>query len=123
MTINEAITKLRAVKDHGYDDKTLVGWISELEALIYHEIVVHHEGSDDQPRGPYSIDTDMDTVLFVPDPYSDVYVKYLETQIDYHNREFPSYNNSAALYNKALSAFAAWYIRNNMPKQRAYIRV
>ena len=123
MTISEAITQLQAVKENQYDDETLVRWISDLEGTLYEDIVKNHEGSEDTPHGRYSVDTDMDTVLMVPEPYSDIYIKYLMAQVDYHNAEMQRYTNSMIMYNVALDAFAGWYNRNNMPLQPNYVRI
>ena len=123
MTISEAITQLQAVKENQYDDETLVRWISDLEGTLYEDIVKNDEGSEDIPHGRYSVDTDMDTVLMVPEPYSDIYIKYLMAQVDYHNAEMQRYTNSMIMYNVALDAFAGWYNRNNMPLQPNYVRI
>ena len=123
MTISEAITQLQAVKENQYDDETLVRWISDLEGLLYEDVEKNHEGSADIPHGRYGVDTDMDTVLMVPDPYSDIYIKYLMAQVDYHNAEMQRYTNSMIMYNIALDAFAGWYNRNNMPLQPNYVRI
>ena len=123
MTISEAITQLQAVKENQYDDETLVRWISDLEGTLYEDIVKNHEDSEDIPHGRYSVDTDMDTVLMVPEPYSDIYIKYLMAQVDYHNAEMQRYTNSMIMYNVALDAFAGWYNRNNMPLQPNYVRI
>lgn len=123
MTISEAITQLQAVKENQYDDETLVRWISDLEGTLYEDIVKNHEGSEDIAHGRYSVDTDMDTVLMVPEPYSDIYIKYLMAQVDYHNAEMQRYTNSMIMYNVALDAFAGWYNRNNMPLQPNYLRI
>lgn len=123
MTISEAITQLQAVKENQYDDETLVRWISDLEGILYEDVVKNHEGGADIPHGRYSVDTDMDTVLMVPEPYSDIYIKYLMAQVDYHNAEMQRYTNSMIMYNVALDAFAGWYNRNNMPLQPNYVRI
>ena len=123
MTISEAITQLQAVKENQYDDETLVRCISDLEGTLYENIVKNNEGSEDIPHGRYSVDTDMDTVLMVPEPYSDIYIKYLMAQVDYHNAEMQRYTNSMIMYNVALDAFAGWYNRNNMPLQPNYLRI
>lgn len=130
MTIMSVITLLQSVKPHQYDDATVVRWISDVEGLLYKEIVCGHEMPVDEEgnlveitHGPYNPETDMDTVLMVPEPYSDVYVKYLAAQIDYHNAEYARYNNSMVMYNMALSAFADWYNRNHMPLQNNYISI
>lgn len=123
MTISEAITQLQAVKENQYDDETLVRWISDLEGILYEDVVKNHEGSEDIQHGRYSVDTDMDTVLMVPEPYSDIYIKYLMAQVDYHNAEMQRYTNSMIMYNVALDAFAGWYNRNNTPLQPNYLRI
>ena len=51
----------------------------------------------------------------MPEPYADVYIKYLFAQIDFVNAEFARYNNSAAMYNTALSAYANFYRRTHLP--------
>ena len=130
MTIMGVITLLQSVKPHQYSEDTVIHWISDLEGLLYREIVCGHEMPVDEvgyaveiPHGPYDPEQDMDTVLMVPEPYSDVYVKYLAAQIDYHNAEFARYNNSMVMYNMALSALADWHNRNHMPLQNNYISI
>lgn len=56
----------------------------------------------------------------VPNPYDDLYIKYLMAQVDYHNAELARYNNSMVMYNIALSDFANWYNRSHRPKQTHY---
>lgn len=71
---------------------------------------------------PYDPEVDMDRVLIAPEPYSNLYVKYLAAQVDYYNGEIPRYKNSMARFNEALDMYAAWYNRNHMPRQDNFIR-
>lgn len=121
MTINEVITQLQAVKENQYDDATLVRWISDLERTLYNDIIKGREG-DGMPPEPYDVDSDMDTELLVPDPYSDIYIKYLSAQVDYHNAETARYTNSMIMYNLELDAFSSWYNRTHMHRQDNYVR-
>jgi hypothetical protein len=57
----------------------------------------------------------LSTVLLVPAPYDDVYLRWLEARIDYANGEYGKYNNSLTAYNDAYSLFERYYNRNNMP--------
>ncbi len=125
MTILEAITQLQSVKENQYDDETIIRWLSDVEGIIYEEVISWHESELDEPipHGPYDPELDMDTVLMVPEPYSDVYIKYLCAQVDYYNAELARYNNSMVMYNVALSSFADWYNRHNMPKQDNFIKI
>jgi hypothetical protein len=121
MTISEAITQLQAVKENQYDDATLVRWISDLEGVLYEDIVKNYDGGEDVPHGPYTAEN-METELMVPEPYADIYIKYLAAQVDYYNAESARYTNSMIMYNMALDAYGNWYNRNHLPKQRAFVR-
>jgi PAS domain-containing protein len=62
-------------------------------------------------------DEDMDTVLMVAEPYSDIYIKYLSAQVDYYNGDMARYNNDMIMFNVTQAAFAAWFNREYMPLQ------
>lgn len=88
---------------------------------VGHPPPVPEQPEPERIKPPYDPELDMDTVLLVPEPYSNLYVKYLAAQVDYFNGELARYDNSMTLFNAALSAFADWYNRNNMPRQDNYI--
>ena len=56
-------------------------------------------------------------VLLIPAPHDDIYLKWLETKIDYYNAEYVKYNNSSTAFNNAYSAFERCYNRQHMPIQ------
>lgn len=133
MTINEAITQVGALKPHQYTDDQLIKWLSNLDQQLWEDVVKWHhfprkkdeEGHwvpDIPAHGPYSEDVDMDQALMVPDPYSDVYPKYLAAQIDYHNGDIPRYNNAMIMYNLALKSYTDWLNRRFLPLQSTYIK-
>ena len=65
----------------------------------------------------YDADDDPRTIeLIVKAPYDDIYIYWLEAQIDYFNGETAKYNNSIATFNSAYSDFSAAYNREHMPK-------
>ena len=64
----------------------------------------------------YDIDTALDTILLVPAPYDDVYIKWLEAQIDYANGEYSRYNNTAQAYQAEWDRYRNYYNRTHMPK-------
>lgn len=120
MKILEAITQLQSVKPNQYDDETHIRWLSDLDGLIFNEIIRWHEGTDEVKHGPYSTE-DLDTELMVQEPYADVYIKYLAAQVDFFNAEVARYNNSMIMFNVALSTYADWYNRTHQPKQDSHI--
>ena len=116
MTIIEAINRIDSLKPNNYTQEEKIAWLSTLDGNIKKEIIDTHEGAENVTFIGYDAETALDTVLLVPAPYDDVYIKWLEAQIDYVNGETKRYTNSMIMYNTALSAFARYYNRNNMPK-------
>jgi hypothetical protein len=60
-------------------------------------------------------DSSLVKTLIVEHPYDDIYIKWLEAQIDYANGEYGKYNNSIAMFNTAYEAYAKYYNRTHMP--------
>ena len=116
MTIMEAIHRINAVKPNGYDQAQKIKWLNTLDGIIKKEIIDTHEGGDDVKFNGYTDDTNIITELLVPHPYDDIYIRYLEMQIDYANGEYGKYNNSKVMYNETYSAFKKYYNRNHLPK-------
>ena len=118
MTIIEAINRVDAVKPNTYSQLEKVKWLSGLDGIIKAEIIDTHEGGEDVTFSGYTDATDLTTVLLVPAPYDEVYIRYLEMQIDYANNEYAKYNNSLMMYNSAYNAFEKHYNRDHMPISR-----
>lgn len=119
MTIIEAIDKIDNFKPNSYTQYDKVRWLSILDGIIKTEIIDTHEGGEKVVFNGYEAETPVETVLLVPAPYEDVYVKWLEAQIDYANGETAKYNNSMVMYNTAYSAFERYYNRTHMPKGKS----
>lgn len=117
MTIIEALNKIDSLKPNNYSVAEKIKWLSNIDGIIKAEIIDTHEGGQGIIFNGYDYDVDTDTELLVPDPYDDLYIKWLEAQIDYHNAEYDKYNNSFMMYNTAYSAFEKYYNRHNKPKQ------
>lgn len=118
MTIIGAITRVDAVKPNTYSQMDKVKWLSELDGIIKAEIIDTHEGGENALFAGYTEYTDLNTKLLVPAPYDEVYIRYLEMQIDYANNEYGKYNNSMMMYNSAYTAFEKYYNRTHMPISR-----
>lgn len=118
MTIIDAITRADAQKPNGYSQSEKVRWLSTLDGIVKREVIDTHEGGEAVLFAGYNDETPLTTELLVPPPYDDVYIRYLEMQIDYSNGEFAKYNNSTDAYNLALSDFEKYYNREHKPKSR-----
>lgn len=118
MTIRDAINRLDALIFNTYttDDKIL--WLSRLDAAVKEQIIDTHEGGELVPYIGYTPLTPDTTVLLVPEPYSDVYLRWMEAQIHYHNGENDRYNSAIILYNTAFENYAGYYNRTHMPRAK-----
>ena len=118
MTIAEAIYRIDEIKPNGYSPSEKIKWLSSLDGTIKTEIVDTHEGREAVQFKGYNDNTDLDTKLIVDAPYDDIYLRWLESRIDYSNGEYGKYNNSATAFNESYSRFSKWYNREHMPLQR-----
>ncbi len=118
MKIIDAINRVDALKFNTYSDSEKVEWLSRLDNSVKNLIIDTHEGGEDIIFTGYDDTTDKNTVMLVPAPFDEVYLRWLEAQIDYHNGEFDKFNASIIMYNTAFDAYANFYNRNHMPRSR-----
>lgn len=123
MTIDEAIKEIDALKPNAYPEDIKVRWLSRIDGTIKREVIDTHEGGESQPFEGYSEDQlGQGVQMLVPEPYSELYVHYLASQIDLHNAETARYNNSSIVFNTAYQTFTDWYNRTHLPMQQNSIR-
>ena len=120
MTLLEAINRIDVLKPNGYSQAEKIQWLSTLDGIIKREIIDTHEGGEGVTFNGYTEETSLTTELLVPAPYDDVYLRYLEMQIDYANGEYGKHNNSMSMYDTAYSNFQRYYNRTHMPKGRKF---
>ena len=116
MTILEAINRVDATKPNSYTQIEKIDWLSTIDGIIKKEIIDTHEGGENIVFDGYDVDTSLDTVLLVPAPYDDIYIRWLEARIDYANGEYKKYNNSSTAYNATFEAYSSHYNMLHMPK-------
>jgi len=121
MTIAQAISRVDRLKYNAYSLEEKRSWLGALEWLLKRNILDTHEGGlSFCPIGP---DTPADTRLLAPEPFDELYPKWLEAQIDLYNGETERYNASILLFNAAYLAFESWYHRTYPPRGAGTWRV
>lgn len=118
MTIHDAIAEVDSLKPNMFGEKDKIRWLSRLEARIYQEIICTHqrnEGEEEISFTGYGED-DGEKELIVGQPHDELYLHWLEAQIDYHNMEYDSFNNSNAVFDAVFSSFRNAYNQSHMPK-------
>ena len=122
MTIMDALYRIDEVKPNSYSQTEKIKWLSSLDGVIKSNIIDTHEDGEATNFEGYGEDVALTTVLLVPAPYDDVYLRWLEAQIDYANGEYGKYNNSRVAYNDAYALFERHYNRTHKPKSKGRFR-
>lgn len=115
MTIIEAINKTDARRPNTYTPEDKVEWLDHVDRMIKLRIIDTHVGGDAVAFAGYTIDTDQQTQLLAQAPYDELYLRWLEAQIHYHNDEIKKYNVAITMFNTAYEGFANYYNRTHMP--------
>ena len=115
MTIQDAIARTDTLKFNTYEMADKISWLSKLDWMLKRLIINTHEGAEEIPFSGYNADTDPETELLAPAPYDEMYLRWLEAQIDLANGEIEKYNASIMLFNTEYGAYENYYNRNHMP--------
>ena len=115
MTIAEAISKVDDLKPNTYTLADKIGWLSTLDARVKAQIIDAHEHAEHFFFYGYDEMTGDETELLVSAPYDEMYLRWLEAMIDYHNSDDDRYNNAIMLFNSVYEGFKKHYTRTHMP--------
>ena len=115
MTLTEAINRLDSLKSNTYTQDDKVQWLSRLDGMVKRTIIDTHEGGEAVVFGGYTADMPMSTELLVKSPFDEMYIRWMEAQIDYFNGEYGKYNNSITMFNADFNAYKNYYNRSHKP--------
>lgn len=110
MTPNKAIEIVDRLKPNSYSEEDKLRWINELDGMVQRLVIQTDKIKE------YSYPDDMDTELLITAPFDDCYTLFLEAKIDYYNREYANYNNSALMFEAQYNEYKKAYIRENPVK-------
>lgn len=111
MTANKVIERVDALRPNSYNEEQKLGWINKLEEMVQRLVIQSSEINS------LAYPEDMDKELLIPAPFDDLYDLYLESMIDYYNREYGNYNNSALMFETRFTEYKKAYIRGNSVRQ------
>lgn len=120
MTISQVIDRIDGLIHNTYSQEEKVQWLSLVDASVKEQLIDTHDNPPETLFEGYNSGTPLDTVLLVPEPYSDLYVRWLEAQIHYYNGEYGKYNQALSMYNAAFTAYTSHYNRTHMPKGQQF---
>ncbi len=117
MTVREVLKIIDEVQPTSISEDILIGWLYQLDAELYQNVIATHEGVEDVTPPVPQEQMEDDTQLLVGAPYDAMYVHWIQSRIDYTLGEYGHYNNSNAVFEADRAAFTNWYNRNHMPLQ------
>lgn len=115
-TISEIIAILDDTVTNDYSTEDKVRWLSDLDARIKTNIINRHIGGENIAFDGYTADN-LEAELLVPPEYDEVYLLWLESKINFSNKEYSRYNNSITTFNSVYNDFSNYYTRTHTPKQ------
>ena len=115
MTIIESISHVNALKPNGYSQDEKVRWLSVIDGMIKRDIIDTHEGGESVSFDGYDDTTPLTRELLAKHPFDEMYIKWLEAQIDYYNGEYKKYNNGISIFNSIYENYAKYYNRTHKP--------
>ncbi len=119
MTIQEAIDRADEMKQNLMQRDTKVKVLSEVDGLIWREVILKHEMPEDMATyTPYDGDTDPGQELLMPWPYDKAYVYRLMAEVDDMNLEQDKFNNDYSKFQSVFMSFCDWWRREHMPLTR-----
>jgi hypothetical protein len=118
MNIQTAIDRLDEKKPNMMSRKLKIAALSELDGLIFREVILKHAHPPLEPFTGYDEDTDPGTELVVPFPYDELYGYWLMTKVDEQNLETAKYENDRILFNSSYQMFQDYWRRTHMPLTR-----
>jgi hypothetical protein len=123
MTIQQAIERANEMRmGNSSTDDVKIRWLSELDGMIYNDVIKKHKGNESIAKPEYTIE-DTSKELIAEAPYDVLYVYFLMASIDLAASEINKYNSSVSLYNSVLSNYKNWYRRNHQTVDTIPIKV
>ena len=120
MKIIEAINGIDTLNHNTYSEPEKVKWLSRVDWMVKKHVIDTHEGAEDVTFTGYDDLTDLNTELLVPAPHDELYLRWMEAQIHYHNGEYGKYNNAVEMFNTAFEDYRKYYNRTHMPKGKQF---
>ena len=111
MTPNKVIEHVDSIRPNAYSEEIKLGWISNLDGMVK-KLVMQEEDIQS-----YKYPEDMDKELLITFPFDDLYGMYVESMIDFHNKEYGNYNNSALMFEEKYREYKKAYIREHAAKR------
>lgn len=111
MTPNKVIETVDTLYPNSYSEERKFGWINELDGMVKRLVIQEDEAV------PYIYPDDMDRELLIPAPFDNLYALYIQSMIEFHNREYGNYNNTTLMFETRFTEYKKSYIREHRARR------
>ena len=115
MNVREILAMVDQLRPNAYTDGEKIALLNTIEGRVYTDI--YQKAEDFEGEFEPFAEGEEERELSVPVPFTDLYLYYIASRIDYFNGDVGRYNDSIVLYNDAWDMFASHYRENHKPKQ------
>lgn len=115
MTVKELMEQVDRLHPNQFSTADKLRWLNQIEQTIWNEIIMTHRGPWNPWEMPEYSSASDETVLLAVDPYSKLYLPWMDAQIFRNNKEGVNYQISAQAFSEAYQDFQRWYNRTHMP--------
>ena len=115
MKIRELLAMLDQVRPNAYTDAEKIAMLNTIEGKVYTDIFQKAEGFEEEFI-PFA-EGEEERELAVPVPFTELYILYLASRIDFLNGDSGRYNDTIVLLENAWEEYAAYYRENHKPRQ------
>lgn len=115
ITVAEVLAQIDNIKENTIDVEEKVRWLNDIDGKIKKTVIDMYEGGEDIPFVPYTAEN-LQAELLIEMPFVNVYLLWLESQIDYAMTEYSKYNISITRFNDEFEMFKNSYNRTHTHK-------
>ena len=114
-TIREIIEQVDLQKPNAFPQNSKLHWIAQLDGKVAQNVLLM--GVEELQQFHYRYPEDLNREPLVGFPHDDLYVLWLEAQIDARNGEWNRYQNTIELYNAAYGNYVEWFANTYRPAE------
>ena len=122
MTVAEALGRIDNIFYNTFSASEKIMWLSKLDWMIKRNIFDTHEGGENIAFSGYTPEESGSTALLLPEPFDEMYLLWLQAQMELALKETENYNASILTFNTEYEAFENYWNRTHMPKGCARFR-
>lgn len=115
MKVREVLATVDQLRPNAYTDEEKINMLNTIEGRVYTDIFQKAEGFEGEFI-PFK-EGQEERELAVPVPFTELYIFFLMSRIDFLNGDSGRYNDTMVLLQNAWDEYAAYYRENNKPKQ------